>query len=142
MNKILAIPYFIERHGIVLKYIENEKFKESIKADKFLQPFIYDILEHETPVEALDRMMRLELGIKMSSFDDVEILNPIFGSVSDNNKYHICILYITESNFTEFNMDKVKQEENIFIKNSSLDNIIIFDCLTKYSIDLFKNLYI
>jgi hypothetical protein len=146
-DKIICIPYFIEKLGILLKYKKNDKFNlVKPEIDKFISVLECDILEHETPLEALKRVLKIEYGIMLKPDVEVEILLPIFMSTNSSVSCHICILPLMEHQYEEFVPTgvtdiKKKKEENILLPTKRINDIIVYDITTRYVIDLYKQHY-
>ena len=103
------------------------------------------IEKHETPEEALKRGLALEFGLKLNETVKPEILAPIFLNKGNTASYHICILPLMEHDYTDFVPTGAQQLDmkanNVIIQLSELKNIVIYDLITRYTVDLFKQHY-
>lgn len=145
-DMVICIPYLKEKNSILLRY-ENIPTYNLVKPemDKFINTMSTIIEKHETPTEALKRGLALEYGLKLKEGVDVEILSPIFLNKGNTAMYHICILPLMEHEYEQFVATGVQNLEmknnNIILQISELNNIIIYDLITRYTIDLFKKHY-
>jgi hypothetical protein len=76
---------------------------------------------------------------------NINILAPIFINKGNTARYHICILPLMEHQYEQLIPNEVEQlqmkNNNLIINISEINNLIIYDLITRYCIDLFKNHY-
>lgn len=142
-DMVVCIPYFIEQKKIMLRY-ENIPSFELIQPgiEKYVNVMSTYINKEETPSDALKRGLKNEFGIELKNIKE-EIYNPIFINKGNTAKYHICILPLMEHNYELVQTVEAKKldmlNSNILININELPNLLIYDIITKYVLDIFKN---
>lgn len=145
-NKVVCIPYLIEKNSILLRY-ENIKAFNQIRPeiDKYITIMQSDIIDDKTPLDVLKDTLISMYGIELKDDVKAEFLSPIFLAKDSTAQYYICILPLMEYQYTQIipsELEEMKMREtNIILNTSDLSNIIIYDLLTRYTIDLFKQHY-
>jgi hypothetical protein len=145
-DMVVCIPYLVEKNQILLRYENIPPFNiKRPEIDKFINVMSTLIEKNETPVDALKRGLLSEYGLKISDNTKLDILAPIFLNKGNVASYHICILPLMSYDYEEhvpLDIEKLNMKENnIIIHINELKNIIIYDLISRYSIDLFKQHY-
>lgn len=146
-DMLVCIPYFPETGNILLRYESIPTYNFIVpQADKFVCIMSETFKDKETPREALKRGLKEEFGIIINDNVNADILTPIFSNKGNTARYHICILPLMsydyeqvkpEGDGTEYEMTA----SNISIQINEINNLIIYDLITRYAIDLFKKEY-
>jgi hypothetical protein len=144
-DMVVCIPYLVESNQILLRY-ENVPTFELIKPEVSKYINVMSKVIGTTPVEALREGLAKEFGIVLKDDVSPEILTPIFINKGNTARYHICILplmsYQYEQTRPEDNATLLEMRDNNAILNiTELNNIIVYDLITRYCLDLFKKSY-
>ena len=74
-----------------------------------------------------------------------EIISPIFLNKGNTSRYHICILPLMNHNYEQIEPTEVEKlqmkNSNIVLNISEIKNIIIYDLISRYTLDIFKQHY-
>lgn len=145
-SKVICIPYLIEKNSILLRYEKIKAFNQiRPEIDKYITVMLSDITEDKSPLETLKTALISMYGIELSTDCKPEFLAPIFLAKDSTALYNICILPLMEYHYTQIipsELEEMKMKEtNIILNTSDLNNIIIYDLVTRYTIDLFKQHY-
>lgn len=143
---IVCIPYLIEKASILLRYTEEPAFLAiNPNIDKYVTALNIYLEENETLNEAIINGIKNSFGIELKEFEPV-IQQTMFLSSKSCTTYHICILPLMNHNFEQIQPEESKKlqmkNSNIIFQTNELNNLIIYDILTKYSLDVFKQKYI
>lgn len=144
-DMVVCIPYLIEQKKIMLRYENIPTFQiVNPGIDKYVNVMSTTIEKHETPSDALKRGLSHEFGIELKNIQE-QIFQPIFINKGTTARYHICILPLMEHNYQMLEPGEVQKREminsNILIGLHELKNVVIYDLITKYVVDIFKNEY-
>lgn len=145
-DMVICIPYLVEKNTIILRY-ENIPPYNLIKPtiEKFVTSMSTVIEKHETPEEAMKRGLANDFGLKIKETCNIEILAPIFLNKGNTASYHICILPLMSHDYEEFTPTGIQElnmkDNNIMLHIKEMNNVIIYDLITRYSINLFKQYY-
>ncbi len=144
-DMVVCIPYLVEQNSILLRYENIPTFNlNRPEINKFVNVMSTVIDTHESPLDALKRGLLTEYSIQLKK-ENVEILNPIFINKGNTASYHICILPLMTYEYEMIQPTDVKELEmkdnNIILNIMELKNIIIYDLITRYCLDLFKQHY-
>lgn len=145
-DMVICIPYLIEKNQILLRYenIPSYNLKKP-EIDNFITVMSTVIEKEETPDTALRRGLLKEFGLKLTNEYKSEILTPIFLNKGNTASYHICILPLMSYDYEEHIPSEVEQLDmkanNVIIHINELKNVIIYDLISRYTIDLFKQHY-
>jgi hypothetical protein len=145
-DMIVCIPYLIENNNILLRY-ENIPTYQIVRPeiDKYLTVMSTVMDKNETPLDTLKRGLLTEYGLKLTDNCKPEILTPIFINKGNTARYHICILPLMSYDFEQVQPSEVQalqmKSNNIILHITELKNVIIYDLITRYTIDLFKQHY-
>lgn len=145
-DMVVCIPYLVEQNKIIMRY-EDVPTYNLIKPemDKFITVMSTVMEKDEFPKDALKRGLEKEFMIKLKDSCNPEILDPIFINKGNTAMYHICILplmtYDYEQEKPSDDMVMEMKASNILININELNNYIIYDLITRYTMDLFKKEY-
>ena len=145
-DMVVCIPYLIESNTILLRY-ENIPPFELVNPliDKYITVMSKVVNEDGGVRESLSRGLEDEFGIVLKEAKSTEILQPIFINKGNTARYHICILPLMSYDYEMVRNEDAKQMEmkdgNIAININEINNIVIYDLISKYTIDLFKKEY-
>lgn len=144
-DMVVCIPYLVERNEILLRYENIPTFELVNPAiDKYITVMSTVIDKHESPEDALNRGLLNEYGLKLRDFSP-EIVAPIFLNKRNTSRYYICILPLMDHNYEQVEPTEVKKLEmsnnNISINILNIKNLIIYDLISRYTLDLFKQHY-
>ena len=141
---VVCIPYLTEKNSILLKY-ENVPAFELVKPeiDKYVNAVAISIDNGETPKDALRRGLLAEFGLQLKDAHSPEILTPIFIKKNNTSRYHVCILPLMSYDYEQVqpNDELTMKSSNLVLNINELSNVIIYDLITRYAIDLFKKEY-
>lgn len=145
-DMVICIPYLVEKNQILLRYENIPSYNLKMpQIDKFINVMSTVIEKEESPEDALRRGLAKEYGIKLSNNKKPEILTPIFLNKGNTASYHICILPLMSYDYEENIPTEIEElqmkESNIIIHINELKNIIIYDLISRYTVDLFKQHY-
>lgn len=142
LDMVVCIPYLVESNTILLRY-ENIPSFELVRPEitKFINVMSQPI--DTTPEEALKKGLLDKFGIELNEKKKLEILTPIFSNKTNTSRYHICILPLMSYDYQQIRIeDEVvtmgMKENNALINITELNNVIVYDLITRYCIDLFK----
>ncbi len=144
-DMVVCIPYLMEKNSILLRY-ENVPTFELIKpeVDKYINVMSTVIESHETSLDALKRGLISEFGLELTDCTP-EILSPIFINKGNTARYHICILPLMDHQYNQIEPNEVQKLEmkntNIILNINQFNNVIIYDLISRYCLDLFKQHY-
>lgn len=145
-DMVVCIPYLIEKNSILLRY-ENIPPYELIRPeiDKYVNVMSTVINKEETPLDALKRGLLNEFGLQLKEDFKPEILSPIFNNKGNTSRYYICILPLMDYDYEQVEPTEIQKIEmknsNIILNISEFNNVIIYDLITRYTVDLFKKHY-
>lgn len=141
---LVCIPYLKEKNSILLKY-KNVPTYEYVRPEisKYITALNKSI--ETSPEQTLRECLKDEFGIVLDDKYSPEILTPIFINEGSTSRYHICILPLMNIDYDQTNpteTDKmIMKENNVIIDSAELGNLVIYDIITRYSLDLFKKEY-
>lgn len=144
-DMVICIPYLVENNSILLRY-ENIPVFELVNPaiEKYLMVMSTVIDKHETPEEALNRGLLNEFGLKLRNFSP-EIIPPIFLNKGNTSRYHICILPLMQDNYEQVEPTEAQKlqmkNSNISLNIMDIKNVIIYDLISRYALDIFKQHY-
>lgn len=139
-SKLLILPYLIEDSNIVLKYKRIPTFNiHRPEIDRFVQ-ILEGTVTDDTLEEILKNTLKKDFGIVINDNVKKEILSPIFLHQDTTSKLYICILPLMSYDY-EQHIPETDKNDNILININELPNIVIYDIVTKYVLDLFKTYY-
>lgn len=143
-DMIICLPYLVEKNIILLKYeeIKSYEFIEQMY-DKWIVTMSKIINTDEEPVNALKTGLMEEFGIELKDNITPEIQQPLFITKGNTARFYICILPLMEHNYEQLQPSSENKEMSKIISLSlkDINNILIYDMVTKCSIDLFKKEY-
>lgn len=146
-DMLICIPYLVEENSILLRYEEIPTYTYiRPEIDKFICVMSETFETNETPKDVLFRGLKEEFGIILNDKYQPEILTPIFANKGNTAQYHICILPIMQYDYEQIipttdGSNIEKNSSNIKVNINELNNYIVYDLITRYSIDLFKKHY-
>lgn len=144
-DMVVCIPYLVEKNQILLRY-ENVPVFELVNPviNKYVTVMSTVIDKNESPSDALNRGLLNQFGLKLKDFNP-EIVAPIFLNKGNTSRYHICILPLMDHNFEQIEPTEVQKlqmsNSNISINIMEINNIIIYDLISRYTLDIFKQHY-
>lgn len=140
-DMVICIPYLSERNIILMRY-ENVAPFELIRPEisKYITAMSTAI--DTTPEEALKKGLEENFGIVLDEKKKFEILQPIFIDKHNTARYHICILPLMSYDYEQVRKNEVvameMKDNNVLINSNELNNYIVYDLISRYSVDLFK----
>lgn len=141
-DMVVCIPYLVESNTVLLRY-ENIPPFELVKPEVTKYINVMSSVITTTPEESLKAGLLKEFGIELNENKKVEILTPIFSNKGNTSRYHICILPLMSYDYQQIRIeDEIitmgMKENNALINVTELNNVIVYDLITRYCIDLFK----
>lgn len=131
-NEMAILPYFKEDGFILLKYENFSALNNKEKTPYQLSCIRGDYNDKETESQNLRRILFEKTGIVLNNMFSVDIDNPFFKDVDNQDKYYVCLL---ELNYNDYKQSSVKQtSENKIVRISlgEIDDIRFYDLLTNY----------
>lgn len=143
---VICLPYLVERASLLFRYMPEKAFSlVNPNIDKYVTALNIKVQEGETPVEAVKSGLKYVYGIELKNFEP-EIQPAMFGTPGSATRYHICILPLMNHNFEQIqpseSMKLQMMNSNVIFQTNELSNLIIYDILTKYTLDIFKDKYL
>ncbi len=146
-SMVICIPYFQEQNKILLRYEEIPPFTYKYPhIDKFITVMSETMEPGETPEQTLIRGLKEEFGIELVNSVKPEIMNPIFSNKGCTAQYNICILPLMNLDYT-LNTPTTdgsafeKRAKSVEVHLSELNNVVLYDLVSKYALDMFKKHY-
>lgn len=146
-DMVICIPYLVEQNSIMIRYEEVPTY-ELIQhgIEKYIVAMSETFKDGEQPIDALKRGLKEEFGIALKDSVQPEILTPLFASKGNTARYHICILPLMSTDFEQIipegdGTEHEMRAHNVSVNIAELNNLIIYDLITRYCIDLFKKYY-
>lgn len=146
-DMLICIPYLVEENSILLRYEDIPTYTYiRPEIDKFICVMSETFEKNESPKDVLFRGLKEEFGIILNDKFQPEILTPIFANKANTAQYHICILPIMQYDYEQIipttdGSEHEKKSSNIKVNINELNNYIIYDLITRYTIDIFKKHY-
>jgi hypothetical protein len=146
-DMLICIPYLVEKNSILLRYEEVPPYEfVNPGVDRYVVVMSESFQSGEMPEDVLKRGLREEYGIVLKDKVKPEILSPLFVSKGNTARYFICILPLMEHDYEQHRPDGDGSEfemraKNLIINIAELNNVIIYDMVTRYTVDLFKKYY-
>lgn len=143
---VVCLPYLAQTHELLLRYGTNDTFNiirpEIDKFISILQFKVEDKLDINTTIK---NQVEDKFGLQINDETNIEVLPPIFLFNESTVRFHFCILTLMEHDYEQIVPSEDKQlkmkNSNISLHLSELKNIIVYDLITRYTIDLFKSHY-
>jgi len=144
-DMVVCIPYLVEKNQILLRYEDVPVFQlVNPMIDKYVTLMSTVIDKNESPEDALNRGLLNEFGLKLKDINP-EIIAPIFLNKGNTSRYHICILPLMDHNYEQVEPTEVQKlqmkNSNISINIMEINNVIIYDLISRYTLDIFKQHY-
>lgn len=137
-DKIVYMPYFKERGQILMKWKDIPAFQLKYEMiDKWISIGKADMTGD--PKESLRVGLKSDFGIVLDDSYEPEILSPIFLSDDSCQEYYICIVSLMETDYTQEQAES--QVPTVALSYSELNNYTVYDLITRYSLDLFRQAY-
>jgi len=143
-DMVVCIPYLVESNSLLLRY-------EHIPAFELVKPEIEKYITVMSTVvdndveESLRKGLEQQFSIILKDTKKPEILQPIFINKGNTARYHICILPLMSYDYEMVREDDAKvmemKDNNIIVNINEINNLIIYDLISRYTIDLFKKEY-
>lgn len=146
-DMVVCIPYFKESNTILLRYEEIPTYNMiKPEMDKFVTIMSETIKDGEQIEDCLRRGLKEEFGIVLESNYVPEILAPIFMCKGNTARYHICILPLMSYEYDQQmpegdGTEHEKTANNVSVNINDLKNVMIYDLITRYALDIFKQEY-
>ena len=142
-DTIVCIPYLIETDQIVLRYEYIPPFKHSDGQEYHITVISGGVERGETPEKALLRELEEEAGIVLREGYTIEFMKPLFKTKAHNNKYHPCILTLSENDYHEVvaKGDGSKTEslsKSVKVDVKYIKSLNTSDLITDYMLDKVK----
>lgn len=140
---VVCIPYLIETNQFIMRHEYIPSFKYADGQEYHITIVCGGIEKGESPKTALTRELEEEAGIVLSENFNIEFMEPLFMTKGHSNKYHPCILTLTESDYHEViakgdgsKVEKLSKSAKIDIKY--INSINTSDLISAYLIEKFK----
>jgi 8-oxo-dGTP pyrophosphatase MutT (NUDIX family) len=140
---VICIPYLIETNQIVLRHEYIPTFKYADGQDYHITVLSGGIEIGETPEKSLLRELEEEAGIVLRDDFILEFMKPLFISKGHVNKYHPCILTLTEKDYHEViargdGSKSEKLSKSVKVDVKYINSINTSDLITEYMITKVK----
>lgn len=143
---VVCLPYIAQSHELLLRYGVNDTYNIiRPEIDKFISVLQFKVEDKLDITSTIKTQVEDKFGLQINNDTEIEVLPPIFLFDQSTVRVHFCVLTLMEHNYelivpTEDKQLKMKSN-NISLHISELKNIIIYDLITRYTIDLFKSNY-
>lgn len=143
-DMVVCIPYLVESNTVLLRYENVPPFELVIpQIDKYVT-VMSTVVEGDV-LEALKKGLEKEFSIVLKDSKKPEILQPIFINKGNTAQYHICILPLMSYDYEMVREDDAKvmemKDDNVAVNINEINNLIIYDLISRYTLDLFKKEY-
>lgn len=143
MDTIICIPYLIETNQIILRYEYIPPFKYVDGQEYHVTVIAGGVERGETVEKALFRELEEEAGIVLRDDYKVEFMNPLFKSKGCVDKYHPCIITLSERDYHEIlpKGDGSKAEDiskSVKVDVKFLKSLNVSDTITAYMLEKIK----
>jgi hypothetical protein len=143
---VICLPYLVERASLLFRYMPENAFSlVNPTIDKYVTALNVIVQDGETPVEAVKSGLKYVYGIELKNFAP-EIQPAMFVAPGSATRYHVCIMPLMNHNFEQIqpeeSMKLQMMNSNVIFQTNELSNLIIYDIMTKYTIDIFKDKYL
>ena len=142
-DTIICIPYLIETNQLVLRYEYIPPFKYVDGQEYHITVISGGIEKGESPERALLRELEEEAGIVLREDFKIEFMKPLFKSKGCVDKYHPCIITLSERDYHEkiasgdgSKAEKLSKSVKVDIKH--LRGINTSDLITDYMLEKIK----
>lgn len=145
-DKIIILPYFKEENTILLRYDSIPAYEtKTPEIDKYAFALACETDEF-TLVESIKKSCKEKFGLNINNDNyNFDILSPIFLYPNSNVRYYICILPLMDYDYEQVipdELEKLKmQHTNISVNINEINNIVFYELISKYVIDIFKQHY-
>ena len=141
---VICIPYLVELNKFIIRQEYIPSFKYADGQELHLACVGGSIEQGETPEIALLRELQEEAGIVIRDNFKIEFDKPLFTSKANVNKYHFCILPLSENDYHEViiqtdgsRCEKLSTTAKIDVKY--LKSLNTSDIVTEFMLIKFKN---
>lgn len=144
-DKVIILPYFKELNTILLRYDSIPAYEtKRPEIDRFAH-VLETTTDEFTIVESIKEALIQKFGLKLSENYKFDILSPIFLYPTSNVRYYICILPLMDYDYEQIIPEELKklkmQNTNISVNINEINNIVFYELISKYTIDIFKQHY-
>jgi len=145
-DQIIVLPYLKELNNILLKYQSIPAYEtKQPEIDKYAQALTCKVNSEYTINENIKRACINDFGIKIDDNFQLDVLSPIFLYPNSNVRFYICILPLMEYDYEQVLPEEDKKQlmksKNISVNINELNNVIFYELISRYVIDLFKQHY-
>lgn len=145
-DQILILPYLKELNDILLKYKSIPAYEtKQPEIDKYAQILTCKKDNDLTLEENIKKSCINDFGLKIDNNFKFDILSPIFLYPNSNVRFYICILPLMDYDYEQIIPEEDKKvmmkNSNISVNINELNNVIFYELISRYVIDLFKQHY-
>lgn len=142
-DKVIIVPYYVNKRGIVLRYEALPEFEIKQKGVSHYITCKYGDINNGADVMSTVKSELLSaFGIRVFLDDKITITNPIFLTKGQSMKYYFAFVMLYEGQYEEVEVTEFQKlefkDKNAFVGLDDLNNCVFYDLLTKYSIDYLK----
>lgn len=142
-DKVVIVPYFVQKSGILLRYEMLPEFEMRQKGiPSYLTSLVASLPKDADVLTIVKQSLIDKYGIKIYNDSHVNICEPIFLTPGQSTKYTFVYVLLYDGHFEELEVSDYQRiefkDKNAFISTSNIKNCVIYDLITKYSIDYLK----
>lgn len=143
-NKVIILPYFVQKGGILLRYENLPEFEISQKGITTYLTALSATLQKDVDINNVIKQALIDkFGIKIYNDSHINICEPIFLTPGQTTKYTFVYVLLYDGQFEEIEVSDYQRiefkDKNAFVSTSNIKNCIIYDLVTKYCIDYLKS---
>lgn len=140
-DKVVILPYYVSKRGILLRYENIQAFESKQKGVLHYLTVLTSNVENDDVKGTVIKSLIDVYGIKLYN-EDITITNPIFITNTQSSKVYFVFVNLYDGKYEEIVVSDFKQlefkDKNAFVSLDSLNNTIIYDLLSTYSLNMFK----
>lgn len=142
-DKVIILPYYVNKRGIVLRYENLPEFEIKQKGiSNYITCKSGSIDNGADVLSVVKQELLNSFGIRVFLDDKITITNPIFLAKGQSIKYYFAYVMLYDGQYEEVEVTDFQKlefkDKNAFVGLDDLKNCIFYDLLTKYSIDYLK----
>lgn len=145
-DKIIILPYYVQKRGILLRYENVPAFEVKQKGISHYLTALTTTINNDDQIGSVKDALEKNYGIRIYLDDKINITNPIFLTTTQTTKYYFAFVHLYDGQYEEVQVTDYQQlefkDKNAYISVDELDNAIIYDLITNYSINHFKEKYL
>lgn len=141
-DKIIILPYYVQKRGILLRYENLPTFEVRQKGiSHYLTALTADLINDDKLNTVKDALLK-KFGIRSFLDDKITITNPVFLTKSQSTKYYFAFVNLFDNQYEEIETNEFEKlemkDKNAFISLDDLSNCVIYDLVTQYALDYFE----